>query len=479
MKNASEVVTKYLQYVNEEVSKLVNPSTGQPVGIPNYQELLEAAGKLDTTKYPENFISIILTLLGRAKSVGFDSPDTSYKVSFPNDHHLHLNMGDEWYWIACHANATDQNGDKCRLSSMIVMEKMRCVSKDFQNEAGWSDEEASIVSNLATVTIDRGPGNRSFHRRSENNQWSLKGGNFKCSSPGEKFSFECGDDKLSGTENVLPLNVKVDDGDNMKIDIKLTNRDTLNLETSFFLQGIPELSIGGSGGTGITPVPTPGIYYSWPQLLVSGTISAGGNTYTIDSGSGWIDHQLMMTSLKNPKDEASPVPFVDDYSPFNGWTWQFFNLENGDAFTGSSFILGEMQTELTFPYGYYMTPKNGKWKAHYITGKSSLLYPKSFPSIVCSKNSKGVTIPIVRTFTKLKSIFGEPLSGVATPWDDEGTFNGANLSVASEVPADFYDMSGHYSNGVGYLESVGFQNVNDYREFILEFLKNEKHPCKD
>jgi hypothetical protein len=472
MKPISPVITKYLQSVKEEVAKLTDPKTGKPVEIPNFTEILDAAGKLDTTKHPVEFMSIIRALLGRAKSVGFDTVEPDYKVSFPADHHMHPGMGDEWYWIACHADVTDQNGNKGRLSVMTVMEKFRCIGVEAQKEAGWSDMDAAIVTNISTVTVDMGPDDRKYYRRADNFQWTLKDGSAGYSAPGENFSFQCGDDSFTGSENVLPLNVRINDGDNLKTDITFTNREPFKVEDSFFLQGIPNLHIGGTGGTGITPIPTPGIYYSWPQLFVSGTVTVGGNTYTINSGSGWIDHQLMMTSLENPKGAASPVPFIDDFSPFNGWTWQYFNLNNGEAFTGSSFVLGKMENRLSFPYGYIISPHNGKWKAHYITGESSNLYPLSYPSIVNSPESSKVVIPIFRTFENLKSLFGHHLSGAAAPWNDIGTFNGPDKAVASEIPADFADMSGNFADGVGYLESVGFQNVNDYREYALAFLKS-------
>lgn len=472
MKPVSQTLLKYLEIVREELAELKNPSDGSPVEIPDYDIISEAAKKIDNTKSPVDIMFIIQSMLGRAKCVGFDSIDDSYKVKFPDDHHLHLNMGAEWYWTAFHADVIDENGNTGRLSALVVMEKNRCVGIDSQREAGWTDEEISLVTNLATVTIDMGPENRKYFRRSRNCQWGLKGGNLSFSKPGEKFYFTCGDDSMTGTENVLPLNVVVNDGSNMKINVQFTNQESFNVEDSFFLQGIPNLHIGGSGGTGTTPNPTPGIYYSWPQLRISGSVEVGGNKYTIQSGSGWIDHQLMMSSLQNPKGEISPVPFVDDFRPFNGWTWQFFNLENGDAFTGSSFITGEMESKLSFPYGYFISPHDGKWKAHYLTGESCNLYPVAFPSIVDSQNSRKVYIPLFRTFNKLKTLFGHALTGAAAPWHNEGTFNGGDWAVASEFPADFIDQSGEFANGVGYMESVGFQNVNDYREFAIEFLKN-------
>ncbi|MGZ5433430.1 MAG: lipocalin-like domain-containing protein, partial [Thermoanaerobaculia bacterium] len=54
-------------------------------------------------------------------------------------------------------------------------------------------------------------------------------------------------------------------------------------DAAFFLQG-------GFRTPGVTPLPTPGIYYSWPQLSVNGSIRVGDTTYTVTGGSAWMDH---------------------------------------------------------------------------------------------------------------------------------------------------------------------------------------------
>ena len=385
-------------------------------------------------------------------------------------------MGAEWYWVGCHLNVKDQNGNTGRISVLTSSQKVRSVGQAIQKKYGWTDREVTIAASICTVTVDMGAGNKAYYRRNPNYQWALKGGETKFSTKGN-FLFQCGQDKLSGSADVLPLNVIVNDGDNMQIDISLTNNPSLvNLQTAFFLQGVPKF---GNGGTGVTPIPTPGIYYSYPQVLVSGTVTVGGNNYTIESGTGWIDHQLMMSSLSNPTSSSNPngvhpVPFIEDPTPYNGWVWQFYNLNNGQAFTGAGFILGEMNNEPKMSYGYFLEPdKKGGWTAIFINGEMTLTDPQQFPAL-CNdkKDSPSVTIPISRSYSNIENIFyGNPLSGNATPWYSDGTFNNPNGSLGAEFPADYVDTSGQYFNGLGYLETIGFQKVEDYRAYALGVLK--------
>ncbi|MBV8659565.1 MAG: hypothetical protein JO142_17220 [Burkholderiales bacterium] len=466
------VVQGYLRSVLAEVNKITNPATGQALQIPNFSDLYQAAERLDAVDDPASYMMLINALLGRANSVGFDAPAANYQVSFPTDHHLHGTMGLEWYWTGCHLNVIDAEGRPGRVSILLSMQKTRAVGVAAQHAAGWTDLDATIACNLVTVTVDMGPGQRKIVRRTPNLQWPAKGGAVDFSRPGDdRFHYSCGPDSLTGTLDVLPLTVKVRDGGNITIDIELTHGSNVARDTAFFLQGVPKQGSITGGGTGVTPVPTPGIYYSWPQLQVSGSLMVEGVNYTILSGTGWIDHQLMMTSLDNPDGKAHPVPFVEDPTPYNGWVWQFYNLENGQAFTGAGFVLGEMIDNPKMTYGYFLNPANGGWEAIFINGNMDLLYPNAFPSRV-GKSSPQVDIPVVRAYSGVENIFtGKPLSGVATPWHSDGTFNGMNGALGAEFPADFTDLSGQYANGLGYLETIGFEPVAMFRQYALDKLK--------
>ncbi|MTI87512.1 MAG: hypothetical protein FH748_06040 [Balneolaceae bacterium] len=483
--NVAPAVQEYLANVKAKVAEITD-SNGQPTKIPNYDELLKAAGKLDSVEDPVRFMNIIHSLLGRAGNVGSDTitfnkdKKPEYSLTFPADHHMHGDMGNEWYWIGCHLDVTDENGNAGKLSILDTMQKIRSMGKSTQTKNNWTDEQVSVCCNIATVTVKMDNGETNYYRRNPNEQWPLKGGTSSFSSPGEPFSFNVGKDSFTGSTNVLPLTLKVDDGDNMKIDITLTHNSKLDVETAFFRQGSP--IDFGNGGTGITPLPTPGIYYSWPQVLVSGTVSVGGHTYTINSGTGWIDHQLMMTSVLDADGNPDPKLFAHTSKnyPLNGWVWQYFNLENGHSFTGAGFIEGSIPSDNTVPmvYGYYLSPNKQKaWDAVFIMGDLILKDYQNFPSICSYPNSSPVSIPIKRGYSGLKSDFNKPLlehpiSGQATPWYKNGSFNNPDQSLCTEFPADFVSATPeHHPNGVGYLESVGFEKTDEYRSYALGVLK--------
>lgn len=480
------VVQEYLLTVQQEVNKIIDPSTSKPVQVTDFDAIYEAAGKLDSKRYPADMMFVIQTLLGRAGSVDKNAPGETYPLTFPQDHHMHGDMGREWYYIAGHMQVTDEEGNTGRIAILMSILKIRAVGLTAQAKAGWTDEEATVAANVATITVDMGVGKRKLYRRSPNSQWPLKKGVVNFSEPGENFMFQVGPDSISGSANVLPLSVTINDGKNMQVNLLLYKNSTINPNPAYFLQGEPVSLSLPLGGTGITPKPKPGIYYSWPQLGILGDITLDGKTYTVTSGSGWIDHQLMMTSLDNADGKTKPLPFVDDPTPYNGWIWQYYNLDDGISFTTASFIEGEMKYELPEIYGYFLYPeKDGAWLATYIVGKNKLLSPTGFPAIVgktrYKKNNPTIEIPMVRAYQELRNAvlpLPLPLTGVATPWCSEGTFNGADWGLIGEFAADYTDQTGEYADGVGFMESVGFEKVEDYHNFALEFLKKGRRPSK-
>jgi hypothetical protein len=474
---AAPIIQSYLQAAQARVNQIIDPKTKKPVQIPDFDRLMAAAGSIDKTQHPVAFMRMINSLLGRASNFDFDVPGAA--VSFPADHHLHPTMGFEWYWFGCHLQVVDQRtGKSGRLSVFADMERTRCVGLSEQRKAGWTDEQVTLANSLATATVDMGPGQRTYVRRTTNDQWPLKGGAVQFSKPGEPFSFKCGKDSLTGNHDVLPLNLIIDDGANLGVALTFACNPQTNVTDptkAFFLQGTPV--IGGSGGDGLTPLPTPGIYYSWPQLQVTGTVTVAGTTYKVESGNGWIDHQLMMSSLDNKSGAVHPLPFVEDAEPFNGWVWQYFNLDDMTALTGAGFIMGAMLTDLTMGYGYYLQPDGkGGWQAIFVNGAIDLLWPNVFP-VPCTAKSPfaEVVIPIVRTYRHVLNVFDlglllEPVAGVATPWYPDGTFDLPTGDIFAEFPADYTDMSGHHGNGQGYLESCGFESVAQVRAYQLKFL---------
>ncbi len=217
--------------------------------------------------------SVILGLLDQAMFSGVAAPPQS--VTFPADHLFHLANSDEWYWLS--ANLVDE--DNNQFAFVISFEALRTVGQDVQAQAGWTDEECHLLSTVATVAVaPPGGGGSTLYRRGPNINWSVL-------TPGsvgfpslDAFVIQAGPDVFQGSpDTVLPATVVVDDGDS-GMQVSLTFSAAPGVEPPWFLQG----------DRGITPAPAAGIYYSWPQCPVTGTISVGGMTCSV-TGTGWID----------------------------------------------------------------------------------------------------------------------------------------------------------------------------------------------
>lgn len=470
----AQAVQAQLMLIRDAVAAIINPETGETTSVPDYDSLYAAAGRLDTSQSPAQDAATIFSLLGRASDYDCEAPGPAYPLQFPKDHHIHPKMGMEWYYVCMNLNVTDPAGTQGRIGVLVCMQKMRMIGITVQQRYGWSNEASMVFTNLVTATVDF-PGRKSITRRSKNIQWTAAGGSARYSVQGEKFFFGCGADSLSGSTDVLPLAVSIQDGNNISIALTVKPPEGFTAPNAFFLQGMPT---NLESGTGLTDVPNPGIYYSWPQLAIDTTSPASilvdGVTYTVKGGKGWIDHQLMMQSLKNPGNAASPVPFTDDPKPYNGWCWQFFNLENGDAFTGAAFQKWYMSSNPDFGYGYYVAADKsaGKWNSIFIEGSMLLAGFQSFPvNVSLPGSTPTVQYPTSWKYVNVESFLGDPLQGTATPWFYDGTFNGPALQVISENPVDYVDTSGKHPNGTGFCESVGFERTDSYRKRALDFLK--------
>ena len=158
--------------------------------------------------------------------------------------------------------------------------------------------------------------------------------------------------------------------------------------------------------------------------------------------------------------------------PYSGWCWQFSNIANGYAFTGSAFENWHISTAPSFSYGYYVTPNAGHWTSLYIYGDVTLSGFQGFNAIREHATSPIVHIPTTRAYRNLRSILGlgTPLRDTATPWRADGTINFPGLQTVSENPADYVDTSGTHPSGIGFCESVGFESDPSYRARALTFL---------
>jgi predicted secreted hydrolase len=465
IKPVARTILEYLGSVSSAVNQIEGPD-GKPVQIPDYEVLQRAASGLDIVKHPADMALVIQILLARGLSYDMDAPGPDYKLSFPKDHHLHPKMGGEWYYLSGNLKTRGPDGEAQRIGVMIWIQKNRMVGNTAQADAGWTDDESTIVSSQATVVMETDDGRGRIYRRSRNVQWPLKGGSFSYSRPGEDFSFTCGPDSFAGSKNVLPMHAKVDDGANLTLDLTATCLEEVTPKTAFFLRG--------DNGTGLTAAPSPGIVYGWPQVKVSGSVTAGGKTYVVESGTGWIDHQLLMYSLQPP-----PIPYLTDPRPYVGWCWFYFNLENKETFTFIGINLFGLNPQLAIApnTGWYVSPKDGRWNVTILDGTAGMLTLMKFLSLpaVTSRpgpNRVNLLMPNAWAIDKLTSTsWPTPLSGAVKAWTEDATFNFQDWSLVSEAPADYKDTTGKFADGTGYAEVIGYENVISYRNRAVAFLE--------
>jgi hypothetical protein len=425
---------------------------------PIQAQLLAAAGRVrDATD-----AYIIGTLMGSGAFYGVDVPTS---LHFPLDHRLHPTMGTEWYWLTCNLEV-DGSGGQDRIAVLVLIFRSRAVSLAVQERAGWSDIEAQIVDSLATVTVTT-RSDSFIARRRRNTQWPAMGGVVEFG--GDPFLYRCGPDVLSGPQDVLPLNCHIDDGDNMKID--LTFSTGLKPESAFYLQGT----------NGVVGEPDPGFYYSWPQLDVKGSVSAGGKTYAV-SGKGWVDHELSMSSIAMPAAPTPPLPPAPQpgWKPlqtFNGWSFCAFNFDNGDAMAVSAFQKGTLRDRLTVPMGKYvrLAADGSGWERFDLSGTLDL--DRFVPGL------EDILMPTDWTYRLTDQLTGGSfvdITVLAVPWYPDGSFFVGNLMIESEVPVSLAVTDrapqntssgrGKAFTGVGYCESVSYQPVETYIALALAYL---------
>ncbi|MCE2820369.1 MAG: hypothetical protein LW695_09200 [Phenylobacterium sp.] len=382
-----------------------------------YGQLLEAAQALTSSSATQ--AALILGVLGTSQFARIATPPpVGVPLSFPADHRVHLENSEEWYWISANLTASD---GVTKLGVLTTTQSTRLVPQDIQASAGWSDAESHVAYSATTVAVN--DGTRSFLvRRKPNVKWRIGGDDVVFPSVDQPL-YRCGDDVMTwGSDQVLPLRVQSGDGD-MSIDLTLST--DMPLESAWFLQAL----------AGRSPPPRPGIYYSWPQLKVTGTVTLGETVYEV-SGTGWIDHQLMMATPPDPIHPPPPIPppTVDSLDRgYSGWQWCQFNFENGDAYTGATFQDGPFRTNLKSTFSGYITKVDGAWVPQVVEAEWRLdalintlfdvLQPTEWTYQL--NGAQGAGSGAAATAGTI----------VATPLHADGSYLGDGLGVLSEVAA--------------------------------------------
>lgn len=423
-------------------------------------DLLNAAADLSSAEAA----ATILGLLGDAQFYGLPAPPAG-QPQFPQSHLMHLDLSNEWYWLSANLTASD---GVTRIGVLVDMHSWRMLSQAVQAQAGWTDEECQVVNNAVTVVIANAEGSR-IVRRAPNTCWKIGGDAVVFPTP-QAFIFRCGEDVLTGGSNqVLPLRAQINDGERLVLD--LTFSTDMAAKDAFFLQGF----------SGVTPAPRAGVYYSWPQLTVRGSVQVDGQAYEV-SGTGWIDHQLIMApppaDAPPPPTPVPKFPLNETSEQFGDWQWCQFNFDNGDAYTGVTFQGGPFRVDLASPYGYYLRRQDGAWNTELVVGSWSL---DAFIATLF-----GVVQPTAWTMNAASLVSaGQPfdvnLTIMPQPWHPDGSFVLGDQSIASEVPVTVAainrqipgQLPGGIMTGTGYCETVGAEIRANYQARALAFLASQ------
>lgn len=426
-----------------------------------------AAGELRDARDP----AVILNLMANGASFGLEPPPNT--LQFPQDHSLHLKSGEEWYWLGCDLEI-EGRGEADRIGVFVDISRNRMASLAVQKMANWTDAEAQVVSSIATITVATEGEARTIRRR-PNVQSAMMGGTVEFGA--SPLKFRCGPDSMTGTgADVLPLRVRVDDGENMQIDLSVSS--PMDPTKAFFLQG--------RDNSGIFDGVAPGFYYSWPQLLVSGTVSFGGRSYTV-KGAGWIDHQLMTMDIAMPTEPVAPAPPAAMHgwtavSPFDGWNWCQFNFSDGSALTFSAFQQDTLNSNLPVPDGYFLRRRGDEWQAIAITGQLQLdrFIPADFGDAV---GLLSVAMPTGWTAQLTDCHTGGKLADfslTAAPWYPDASLIAGNLTTIGESPVNVVAIDRAALNtksgrsraltGTGYFETFNYEPIKSFIERSLVYL---------
>ncbi|MFG6100050.1 hypothetical protein SPB21_32715 [Leptothoe sp. ISB3NOV94-8A] len=508
-KRPHEVIPSYLDSVSNQVATITNPCTDMPLKIPHFSVMRQAAENLDKTSYPADIASVITSFLQRGSCFDMQAIPSGYQMEFPADHHIHPDIGGmEFYILAANLDTTDPDGRPQKIGIAMWMQKNRMVGLSAQKSAGWSDGDTLVGSVMATAvlappkkkkkmpflastyaksSVKGGPEQSSragedlvFEcekslegkkvRRSRLLEWPIVGGKLEYSKTGEPFIFSVGPDSFSGTENVLPLQAQVNDGENLTFDLMVDCLEELQPETAFFLQG---------------PAGPTGFQVNWPQLKISGSLMVEGKRYQITAGTGTIVHQAMPTSLENADGAVNPIPYLEDPRPFVGWAWQWFNFDNKDAAIFAGVNINNFSINLVPPFGVYATIDDGKWKvtsfptASTPQGSSIMLGDFHVNPTVASQPGPDRPSAIMPTTWKYL-ILGDNsqplLDGFASAWAGDGAININDWSMFSELPVTYYSSDPNLPDGVGYCESFGFESTIQYTDRGLQMLRTGQVP---
>lgn len=376
-------------------------------------------------------------------------PRPSTTLSFPLDHSLHPDASIEWYYFTL---SLPLNGGGTVSVVCNFFRKTLAPS----SLAPWATGllGRSICSTSVGITIEM-PGQAGKHY-----SWPVKAyfGNDtqNVTFTGSPFHWSLGKQSISGTNNVFPLHIHLEDpGDGSRppividVDAAATN--------PFFLQGLKGY-VGDDSTTGYE-------YYSWPQQRTTGTVTIQGTSYNVADGLTWMDHQWGGSAPTNP-------------NGWGGWSWFEFQLEGNRALTFSAthgpippsgIITPVLQTAFGTYVGDGITSLVGVGSltlSDYVASPyTGTLYPTAWAATIAMPGATPIDLNLtIATSTKPQALWMGGLNEYA-----EAAASVTAVGTIGRTPVN--------ATGVGYCETVGAQSPTEANTARMTYLQSGQAPA--
>ncbi len=368
-------------------------------------------------------------------------------LQFPADHGLHFDTSIEWYYVTMSLPLA--GGGTVSLISNFFRKALAPAAL----VPGSSPLERTIFSTSIGVTVEL-PSQPGQHYA-----WPVQtyfGTDSDVRFTGSPFLAALGHQSISGGANVFPAHLHFEDpGDAsvgrppMVIDIQADASNPL------FLQGLDGFD-GSKGAVGY-------YYYSWPQQHAHGVVVIDGTQYAVQDGLVWMDHQW---GGANPT-TSGPAHV------WSGWSWCEYQFEGGKSITNTN-LHGPIVNGIDTPspgFGTYVDGAASELVGSTltITGYTPSPYNADvqYPSGWVLEIAAETPTPILLVVTPVTAVKPQALlmgglveyAEAACTVTAVGTIGGVGVAL----------------NGVGYCESVTFEDPAATQSHQVAFLQQALH----
>ena len=395
--------------------------------------------------------------LGVNSQEGLNKLPTDLNINFPIDHFLHCNVGLEWYFIS--TNIIDNNGDFIGSVLIIFLYHQLLPGKYCIPQLGtnlYSLGKGRVLETIVSINMNDKKQNYSKSEILDNeNIYQNLIGEFKLPSSGIQFTSK---DNTLSTFNIV-------------------DEANFNLNFSSPLQG-PLLN---TYGTGTCKKTRPFMTYTLAPLSVTGII--GGKNI---KGVGIMDHQWGTISGNSLIDQMLNSIGSIKLSPINlGWGLTIKELVLGCNFNNPSFIKCADQCSI-YMAGVHLFPNEGIFPIDISlygtvpTGEQiTVIYTLNVSKWVTLDNTKYPLYlnAVMKSDSLLPATLIQPISppgGLPLNFEIQPIFENQRINWVSGGEAwegGIILKSNNKIIGNGFLECVGWENIDSYTSKILKTLQ--------